>query len=281
VSGLAGQTCVVTGANSGIGLETVRALARMGARVVMVCRDPVRGEAARAAVAGETGNARIELDVADLSVQAQVRALADRIADRCPRLDVLVNNAGTWSSSRQETADGIERTWATNQLAYFLLTERLRPLLAQRAPSRVVSVASDLARGLDLGDVEFRRRPYEGVAAYAQSKQANRMWTWALARRLEGTGVTANALHPGGVNTPLFGKGGGWKAWAGAAYGTLFGKTAADGASTVVHLAASPAVAGLNGRFWIDSREAPCRFRAPAQEDALFALCANMTGTDG
>jgi NAD(P)-dependent dehydrogenase (short-subunit alcohol dehydrogenase family) len=281
VTDLSARTCVVTGANSGIGYETVRALARMGARVVMVCRDPVRGEAARSALARETGNARLELEVADLSSQAEVRALADRLASRCDRLDVLVNNAGTWSSARHETADGIERTWATNQLAYFLLTERLRPLLARSAPARIVTVASDLARGLDLDDVEFRRRPYDGVAAYAQSKQANRMWTWALARRLDGTGVTANALHPGGVNTPLFSKGGGWKAWAGAAYGKLFGKTAADGASTVVHLASSPAVEGVSGRFWIDSREVPCRFRGEAQEEALFRLCANMTGTDG
>jgi NAD(P)-dependent dehydrogenase (short-subunit alcohol dehydrogenase family) len=188
VTDLSARTCVVTGANSGIGYETVRALARMGARVVMVCRDPGRGEAARAALARETGNARLELEIADLSSRAAVRALAHRLGSRCDRLDVLVNNAGTWSSSRQETADGIERTWATNQLAYFLLTEGLRPLLVRSAPARIVNVASDLARGLDLDDVEFRRRPYEGVAAYAQSKQANRMWTWALARRLEVVG---------------------------------------------------------------------------------------------
>jgi retinol dehydrogenase 12 len=277
VTDLSARTCVVTGANSGIGYETVRALARMGARVIMVCRDPVRGEAARASLARETGNARLELEIADLSSQAQVRGLADRIATRCGRLDVLVNNAGTWSNARQETADGLERTWATNQLAYFLLTERLRPLLVRSAPARIVTVASDLARGLDLADVEFRRRPYDGVAAYAQSKQANRMWTWALARRLDGTGVTANALHPGGVNTPLFGKGGGWKSWAGAAYGKLFGRTAADGASTVVHLASSSAAEGVSGRFWIDSRDVPCRFRGEAQEDALFASCERMT----
>jgi NAD(P)-dependent dehydrogenase (short-subunit alcohol dehydrogenase family) len=281
VTDLSARTIVVTGANSGIGYETVRALAGMGARVVMVCRDASRGEAARAALARETGNARLELEVADLSNQAAVRALADRLTARLDRLDVLVNNAGTWSSSRRESTDGIEVTWATNQLAYALLTERLRPLLERSAPARVVNVASDLARGLDLSDVDFRRRPYDGVAAYAQSKQANRMWTWALARRLAGTGVTTNALHPGGVNTPLFAKGGGWKSWVGAAYGKLFGKTAADGASTVVHLASSPSVEGVSGRFWIDSREASCRFRGEGQEDALWALCANMTGTDG
>ena len=127
---------------------------------------------------------------------------------------MLVNNAGTWLTRREETDEGIERTWATNMLGYFLLTEALRPLLARSAPARVVNVASELAHDLDLSDVEFERRPYEGVTAYAQSKQANRMWTWALARRLEGTGVTANAMHPGGVNTPLFRKGGGWKSLA-------------------------------------------------------------------
>jgi NAD(P)-dependent dehydrogenase (short-subunit alcohol dehydrogenase family) len=281
VTDLSARTCVVTGANSGIGYETVRALARMGARVVMVSRDPARGEAARASLVRETGNERLSLELADLSSRAAVRALADRLASRCDRLDVLVNNAGTWSSARHETADGIERTWATNQLAYFSLTECLRPLLVRSAPARIVNVASDLARGLALDDVEFHRRPYDGVAAYAQSKQANRMWTWALARRLDGSGVTANALHPGGVDTPLFSKGGGWKSWVGAAYGKLFGKTAADGASTVVHLAASPAVEGLSGRFWVDSREAACRFRGEAEEEALYALCANMTGIHG
>jgi NAD(P)-dependent dehydrogenase (short-subunit alcohol dehydrogenase family) len=215
--------------------------------------------------------------VFDQSSQAQVRAFGERFAREHDRLDVLVNNAGTWLSRREETDEGIERTWATNMLGYFLLTEALRPLLARSAPARIVNVASELAHDLDLSDVEFRRRPYEGVAAYAQSKQANRMWTWALARRLEGTGVTANAMHPGGVNTPLFGKGGSWKGLAGAVYGRMVGKSPEEGADTIVHLATSPEVDGLSGRFWVDRTERSCRFRGEAGEEALWALCENMT----
>jgi NAD(P)-dependent dehydrogenase (short-subunit alcohol dehydrogenase family) len=271
------RTCLVTGANSGIGKETARALARAGDRVVLVCRDAQRGEAARREISEATGNPAVELEIADLGRPTSVRELAGRFLQAHRELHVLVNNAGVWATRRRETADGIEQTWAVNVLGYFLLTELLLPRLRESAPGRIVNVASQLAGDLDLDDVEFRRRPYSGVKAYSQSKQADRMLSWALARRLEGSGVTVNAMHPGAVNTPLFAKGGGWKSWAGAAYGKLFGKSAADGASTVVHLASSPAVEGVHGRFWIDSREASCRFRGEEQEEALFALCERMT----
>jgi NAD(P)-dependent dehydrogenase (short-subunit alcohol dehydrogenase family) len=274
---VSGRTCLVTGANSGIGLETARALARAGARVVMGCRDASRGEAARRDIAESTGSRTVELAVFDQSSQAQVRAFAERFARDNERLDVLVNNAGTWLARRETTDEGIERTWATNVLGSFLLTEGLRPLLVRSAPARIVNVASELARDLDLSDVEFRRRPYEGVTAYAQSKQADRMWTWALARRLEGTGVTGNAMHPGGVNTPLFRKGGSWKGLAGAAYGRMMGKSPAEGASTIVHLATSPDLDGTSGRFFVDRAERACRFRGQAGEEALWALCETMT----
>jgi NAD(P)-dependent dehydrogenase (short-subunit alcohol dehydrogenase family) len=274
---VSGKMCLVTGANSGIGLEAARGLAKAGARVVMGCRDAARGADARLRIVESTGNRAVEIAVFDQSSQAQVRAFAERFARENDRLDVLVNNAGTWLARREETDEGIERTWATNVLGYFLLTESLRPLLARSAEARVVNVASELARDLDLSDVEFRRRPYEGVTAYAQSKQANRMWTWALARRLEGTGVAANAMHPGGVNTPLFRKGGSWKGLAGAVYGRMMGKSPVEGADTIVYLATSPDVEGVSGRFWVDRAERPCRFRGQAGEEALWALCENMT----
>ena len=274
---VSGKTCLVTGANSGIGLEAARGLAKAGARVIMGCRDAERGSDARRDIVESTGNEQVEVAVFDQSSQAQVRAFGERFAREHDRLDVLVNNAGTWLSRREETDEGLERTWATNMLGYFLLTEGLRPLLSRSAPARIVNVASELAHDLDLADVEFRRRPYEGVAAYAQSKQANRMWTWALARRLEGAGVTANAMHPGGVNTPLFRKGGSWKGLAGAVYGRMVGKSPQEGASTIVFLVTSPDVEGVNGRFWVDRAERACRFRGEAGEEALWALCENMT----
>jgi len=270
------RTCLVTGANSGVGRETARGLARLGHRVVLACRDPERGEAARRDIAESTGNPAVELMIVDLSRQASIRDFARAFLDAHRELHVLVNNAGIWSTRRRESAEGIEQTWAVNVLGYFLLTDLLLDRLRRSAPARIVNVASRLARDLDLEDVEFRRRPYSGVRAYAQSKQADRMLTWALARRLEGTAVTANAMHPGGVNTPLFAKGGGMLAMAVSVLSKVTGKTPEEGADTVVWLAASPEVEGKSSGFWIDRRPVRCRFRDPAAEERLWALCASM-----
>jgi len=274
---LSGRICVVTGGNSGIGKETARALARQGATVVLACRDAERGEAARREIAGDTGNPNVELMMVDLASQSAIRGFASAVLDRHPRIHVLVNNAGIWLNRRQDGPDGIELTWATNVLGYFLLTELLLDAVRRAAPARIVNVASQLAGDLDLSDVEFERRPYRGISAYSQSKQANRMATWALHRRLEGSGVTANAMHPGGVNTPLFRKGGGLAGLAGAAYAQLMAKSPAEGADTVVWLASSRDVEGTSGRFWVDRREVPCRFRDYAGEEDLWRLCEGMT----
>jgi len=273
---LRGRVCLVTGASSGIGRQTAGELARLGARVVLACRSQERGERALRAITAETGNAGLELRLVDLSSRRSTGTFAEALLRDHPRLDVLVNNAGTWSTRRRESEEGVELTWATNMLGYFQLTERLLPLLKASAPSRIVNVASLLARDLDLDDVEFRRRRYRGIDAYAQSKQANRMWTWALGRRLEGTGVVANALHPGGVNTGLFLKGGGPLALAAAVWAKLFGRSVRDGADTVVWLAAAPEAAGEHAKFWIDRRAVRCRYRDRDQEERLWSLCASM-----
>jgi NAD(P)-dependent dehydrogenase (short-subunit alcohol dehydrogenase family) len=274
-------TCLVTGANSGIGKETARGLARLGHRVVLACRDGERGEDTRRDIARTTGSPAVELMTVDLARQGSIRDFARAFLDAHGELHVLVNNAGIWATRRRETPDGIERTWATNVLGYFLLTELLLDRLRESAPARIVNVASQLSRDLDLEDVEFRRRSYSGITAYAQSKQADRMLTWALARRLEGSAVTANAMHPGAVNTPLFAKGGGLQGMAASVYSKMRGKTPEEGADTVVWLATSPEVEGKNGEFWIDRRPVPCRFRDPAAEDRLWALCAAMTREAG
>jgi NAD(P)-dependent dehydrogenase (short-subunit alcohol dehydrogenase family) len=274
---LSGRVCLVTGASSGIGRQTAGELARMGARVVLACRDQGRGEAALAEIAARTGSSELELALVDVSSQASIRTLAREVLQELPALHVLVNNAGTWSSRRRSSPDGIELTWATNVLGSHLLTELALPLLKSSAPARVINVASRLARDLDLDDVEFRRRPYDGVTAYAQSKQANRMLTWILSRSLEGSGVTANAMHPGGVNTGIFAKGGGWAGLLGSLYGRLFGRSVEDGADTVVWLAASPDLEAVSGRFWVDRTERRCRFRDPGAERALLELCSAMT----
>jgi NAD(P)-dependent dehydrogenase (short-subunit alcohol dehydrogenase family) len=272
---LAGKTCLVTGASAGIGLATARALAGLGARVVMAVRNPRKGERARLAIAEATGR-EVELAVVDVANRRSVRAFVAELGARHPRLDVLVNNAGIWSERRRVGPDGVELVWATNVLGYFQVTELVLPLLKAAGRARLVNVASQLAGDLDLSDVQFERRPYSGQKAYAQSKQADRMLTWALARRLEGTGVTANAMHPGLVATEIFGKGGGPISLAASLYSKLRGRTPGEGADTVVWLAASPEVEGRSGLFWKDRQERHCRFHDEGGEEALWALCRQM-----
>jgi len=277
---LTGRTCLVTGASAGIGRATAFALARLGARVVIAVRNPAKGERARREIRGATGR-EVEVMVVDLSRQESIRAFARAFAGRHPKLDVLVNNAGIWGEKRRESPDGIELTWATNVLNYFLVSALLLPALRAAGRARVVNVASQLAGGLDLDDVEFKRRPYSGRDAYAQSKQADRMLTWALARKLSGSGVTANAVHPGFVATEIFGKGGGLLSLALSAFSKLRAKPPEEGADSVVWLAASPEVEGRSGLFWVDRQERRCRFRDETAEDALFSLCEGMTRGSG
>ena len=274
---LSGKTCLVTGANAGIGKAVAQELARLGARVVLACRSAEKGEAARREIEGATGNHDLEVMTVDLSSRRSIAPFVESFAKRHPALHVLVNNAGVWLEKRQESVDGIEITWATNVLGYFRLTDRLLPALKAAPAARVVNVASQLAGGLDLADVEFKRRAYGGRAAYAQSKQADRMLTWALARRLDGTTVTANALHPGFVTTELFSKAGGFMGVVASAYAKLAALKPDQGADTAAWLAASPEVQGRNGLFWIERQERRCRFRDPNAEEALWALCLEMT----
>jgi NAD(P)-dependent dehydrogenase (short-subunit alcohol dehydrogenase family) len=259
--------CLVTGANTGIGFEVARGLACSGFHVVVACRDRAKGEAAQKIIVSETLNPDVELLVVDMSSQHSIRSAADEFSRKHDLLDVLVNNAGTSSLKKRESPDGIELTFATNVLGYHLLTGRLLELL-QRAPAaRVINTASLMAYGLDLDDVNFKRRRYDSSTAYAQSKQADRMLTWALARRLAGTSVTANALHPGVVNTALL------RALAPG----FSGITPAEGAETAVWLATSSEVAGVSGRLWVSCRETPCEFRGHDDEEALWSLCDRLT----
>jgi len=261
------RLCLVTGANTGIGFEVARGLARGGFRVALACRDRARGEAARNAIASETRNSNVELLVVDLASQQSIRSAAQEFSRKHDALDVLINNAGTSSSKRRESPEGVELTFATNVLGYHLLTGQLLELLRRAPAARVINTASMMAYGLDLDDVNFKRRRYSASAAYAQSKQADRMLTWALARRLADTSVTANALHPGAVNTALL-----------RAMSPGFGGiTPAEGADTAIWLATSPEVAGVSGRLWVRRRETPCEFRGRDNEEALWSLCDRLT----
>jgi NAD(P)-dependent dehydrogenase (short-subunit alcohol dehydrogenase family) len=259
---LAGRTCLVTGATSGLGQETAIGLARLGAHVILVGRSASRGERARAEVGARSGNPRVDLLLADLSVQAEVRRLAAEVLERAPRLDVLVNNAGVMNLSRTLTADGLEATFAVNHLAYFLLSNLLLPRLAASAPARIVNVASDAHRfgKLDLGDLQSERAygglPVVGaMRVYAMTKLANLLFTDELARRTRGSGVTVNAVHPGFVASRL-GSNNGAVARAVIFLLRPFALSPAQGAETSIHVASAPELEGVTGRYFARSREA-------------------------
>lgn len=252
---LSEKVILVTGANAGIGLESARELARMGATVVMSGRNPEALATAATEVRTSTGNSRVETLVADLSVMRSVKKLADKFQEKHDRLDVLLNNAGLILGDRRVTADGYETTFAVNHLAPFLLTRELTGVLKAGAPSRVVTVSSIAHRrvtGLDFDDLMCERK-YEAFDAYSKSKLANILFTRALSRRLEGTWITANCLHPGVIRTG-FGRDGdvsGWLKWA-IALVRPFLTGAKKGARTSIYLCSSPDVEGVTGEYFVN-----------------------------
>jgi NAD(P)-dependent dehydrogenase (short-subunit alcohol dehydrogenase family) len=275
-----GKTCMITGATSGIGRATAMELARRGATLVLVCRDRRRGEHTVAEIGKTTGHRDVTLMLADLSSQADVRRVAAEFLASERPLHVLINNAGVINLQRTVTVDGIETTFAVNHLAYFLLTNLLLARLQRSAPARIVNVASDAHTfgGLDFDDLGNQRR-YRAMRVYGQSKLANILFTAELARRIAGSGVTANSLHPGAVATGL-GKNNG--AWARALIVLLrpFFRTPVNGAATSIHLAASPAVEGVSGQYFANCREKRPS-RAARDADAarrLWDVSAEMTG---
>ena len=250
-----GKTCVVTGATAGIGKETAVALAAAGARVAIVCRTRDRGERALVEIRQRSGG-DVVLFVADLGSQRAVRALAARLTAALPRVDVLVNNAGLILDQRVLTEDGLETTFAVNHIGYFLLSRLLEPKLCASAPARIINVASGAHRGATLRfDDLMGARAYDGWKAYAQSKLANIVFTYELARRLAGTGVTANCLHPGAVATN-FGNAGPALIRLAVRIGRPFMKSPARGAVTSIYLASSPEVEGVSGTYFVNRRQA-------------------------
>jgi len=256
---LLGKTVLLTGASSGIGRATALGLADEGARLILVGRTPERCEETLSLLRHRTGRDDALLLRADLSSLKEVRRLADEVLARADRLHVLVNNAGVTLLQRRLTADGLEATFATNHLAYFLLTGLLLPRLRESAPARIVNVASDAHRfgRLDLSDLQ-NERSYRAMRVYGQSKTANILFTQELARRLTGSGVSANALHPGGIRSNL-GRSEGKALELVRKLVGLFLKSPEEGARTSLYLACSPEVEGVTGRYF-----AKCRERRPA-----------------
>ncbi len=242
-SEMRGKTCLVTGATSGIGKETARALAGMGASLVLTARDGARGQATRAEIIQGTGNQDIEILECDLSDMSSISAACSRFVETHDRLNVLINDAGVWERRRRLSKDGIEMTFAVNHLAPFLMTNLLLDLLRKSAPSRIVSVSSGLHGGtIHFDDIEFSKR-FRGMAAYRQSKLSNMLFIKELSRRLAGSGVTANCLMPGFVATGLFRNA--------SVFTRTFVKWIASrpprGAETSVYLASSPEVESVSG----------------------------------
>jgi NAD(P)-dependent dehydrogenase (short-subunit alcohol dehydrogenase family) len=246
-----GKSCVVTGATSGIGLVTAEVLARQGATLIVVARNFERGTATVSRIRQETGNSAVEFMLADLSDQAQVRQLAGVIQQRFTHLDVLVNNAGALFDRRQLSQDGLEMTFALNHLAYFLLTNLLLDSLKAGDSARVINVSSEAHRHaqLDFADLQGQHR-YTGWRAYARSKLANILFTYELARRLTGTGIVANVLHPGFVATN-FGRNNRSLTAALIRILQLAAISPEAGARTIIYLASSPAVKGVTGEYFI------------------------------
>lgn len=258
------KVVVITGGNTGIGKETARGLSRLGAKVVIACRDLAKARGAAEEITKETGN-EVRVFSLDLADFASIRAFAAELLAAYPRIDVLLLNAGLLLGDRRETKEGFEATFGINHLGHFLLTELLLERLKASAPARIVVLASDAHRGARHGlswDDFGRTRGYSGWGAYCESKLANILFTRELSRRLEGSGLTVNAVHPGFVATE-FGRGGDVKGFMGKLVGwsQVFARTPVKGAETSIYLASSAEVAGVSGEYFFDKkRRKPTRF---------------------
>jgi NAD(P)-dependent dehydrogenase (short-subunit alcohol dehydrogenase family) len=278
---MSGKTVLITGGTGGIGRAAAIGLSSMGARVGITGRDRARAEAAAAAIARESGNPAIDIFVADMSSQADVRRLAGEVLAAYPRLDVLLNNVGGFWAHRHVTADGLEHTFALNHLAPFLLTSLLLDRLIANAPARIVTVSSGAQ---SMGKIDFDdlmgERKYSGQQAYNQSKLANVMFTYELATRLEGSGVTATVLHPG-VTSTGFGAEDMARGWGPLiALMRPFMKSPERGAETPIHLASSPEADGVSGRYFADRK--PKKSNASSYDTAttrrLWDVSADLVG---
>ena len=249
--GMNGKTVVITGANTGIGRATAEDLARRGAEVTMICRSKERGEAACAELRAATKNERVGLVVADLAELKDVRRAAEEVKQRHPKINVLINNAAVFLPKREVTSDGLEKTFATNYLSHFLLTHLLLDNLKAGAPSRIINVATQ-TRGISVNfdDLQLEKK-YSIMSAVGPTKMAMILHAQELAKKLEGSGVTVNALHPGLVKTPLLDE----VPWLMRKLFHLFSGSPEKGARTSIYLATSPEVANVTGKLFADCKQ--------------------------
>lgn len=279
---MSGRVAVVTGATSGIGQEVALGLARRGATTVVIGRGEERSATVAREIARVSGNAQIEsLGVSDLALRSEMQRVSDECLQRFPRIDVLVNNAGALFRRREVTSDGLERTFALNVLAPFVLTSRLAERIGSSGRGRIVEVASSAHRGhrVDLDDLQ-QQRNFSGYRTYGISKLELILLTREFARRLKGRGVTVNAAHPGFVRSGFGQNNGGGTALAIRVLARLFGITSASGADTPTFLASDPAVEGVSGEYFV--RRRPSSPSAPALDPRtardLYDACCRLAG---
>jgi NAD(P)-dependent dehydrogenase (short-subunit alcohol dehydrogenase family) len=276
---MTGRVCLITGGNSGIGKATALGLAKLDATVVIVSRDRDKGEAALLEIRTRSGNKNVDAMVCDLSSQDSVRELAHDFRGRYKRLHVLINNAGIFLPKRTVTVDGLEATFATNHLGHFLLTNLLLDLLKANAPSRIINLTSSAHYGteMDFEDLQGEKK-YSGYHAYSQSKLANVLFTYQLAKLLEGTGVTANCLHPGVVRTG-FGKDQSGLMNILVRIGSPFMMSADGAARAAVYLATSPELEKVTGKFYSKGKETESSKQSynTASAERLWKQSAELT----
>ncbi len=278
-----GKRVIITGPTSGVGKEIAMQLAALGAELILGCRDIKKGNKTASEITRRTGSSRSTRRVKpvvmqiDTSSQKSIREFAREFRRKYRRLDALINNAAgnRGTLPKVNSVNGVELTFATNVLGYFLLTQELLGLLKKSAPARIINVASVYASGLDLDDLQFERRRFESFKAYAQSKACDRLLTWALARRLKGSGVTANAMTPGLITeTGLYRNAEPELVTRLSQYAG--GRTSVQGADTAVWLASSLELEGVSGKFFKAREKLPCEFRNKRAEEKLWRICEGL-----
>src|SRR5215216_2668330 len=277
MNSMQGKRVIVTGPTSGVGREIAIQLAELGAEVILAARNIQKANDVAAEIARRTESNNAVVMEIDTSSQDSIRKFAREFRNKYDHLDVLINNAAVSRGAlpRVNSVDGIELTFATTVLGYFLFTQELLDLLKQSAPSRIINVASSFASDLDLDDLQFERRPFESFRAYAQSKACDRMLTWAFARRLEGIGVTVNAMTPGLIaETELY------RNTQPELMQRLTqragGRTSAQGADTAVWLASDSDLQDVSSKFFEDRQELECEFRNEKNEEKLWRICEEL-----
>ena len=272
-----GKVCIITGATSGIGIHTAMAMAERGMTLVLPVRNMKKGKDLKHKIQEKTGNEQVELYACDLASMESVRQFAADFLKNHHHLHLLINNAGTWETRRRESEDGIELTFAVNHLSHFLLTNLLLGVMKQSTPARIVNVSSMAHRAarMNFDDPEGKKR-WNSIWAYAQSKLANILFTRKLARMLQGTGITVNALHPGGVNTRLYAK---MPAFT-RPFMQLFLDAPKKGARTNIYLALSPEVEGVSGKYFARRKEKKpsAHARSDVAADKLWNISCEYTG---